>query len=129
MPNSTFVFEPEAGIAYPVNMIVNTSTDFEFTYQILNSNRTPFNFLGWRGSAQMAKSVAIGATLGAVATFDVSFSDPQNGELTIRLNRNQTSSLKEGRYVYDILVDSGETNLHRIVTGDILVYAGISSVP
>jgi len=129
MANSTFVFEPEAGVAYPVNMILNTSTDFEFTYQALNSNRTPFNFVGWRGSAQMAKSVAIGATFGAVATFDVSFYNPGDGKLKIKLDDTQTKNLKEGRYVYDILVHSPSSKYYRLITGDVLVYAGISSTP
>jgi hypothetical protein len=76
----------------------------------------------------MAKSVSIGSSSYAVATFGVGFSTSTQGRFNISLGSTQTRSLKEGRYVYDILVSSGST-VYRIVEGNILVKPGISSAP
>jgi hypothetical protein len=76
----------------------------------------------------MAKSVSIGSSMYAVATYNVGFTTAAGGKFNICLNRTSTRALKEGRYVYDILVSSGSTT-YRIVEGNILVKAGISSAP
>ena len=76
----------------------------------------------------MAKSVAVGSTGYAVATFGVGFSTTVTGEFNISLTPAVTRTLNPGRYVYNILVSSGTTT-YNIVDGNILVQGGISSAP
>ena len=47
---------------------------------------------------------------------------------SLTLTAGETRSLSEGRYVYNVLVSSGAT-IYNIANGNVLVYAGISSVP
>ena len=50
------------------------------------------------------------------------------GEFRLSLGSTDTRTLSEGRYVYDVLIGSG-SSVYRIVSGDVLVIAGISSAP
>jgi hypothetical protein len=121
-------FDPTAGVPYAVNLTINSGSTFETTFNVVNTSSSPFNFTGWTGSSQMAKSVSIGSTGAIAATFNVGFTSEAGGKFKISLGSSQTRSLKEGRYVYDILVSSGST-IYNIVNGNILVYAGVSSAP
>ncbi len=128
MAKHTITFDPDAGIAYGVNLVINTGSNFKDTFTTLTTSASPFNFSNWSGSCQMSKSVSIGSSSYAVATFNVGFSTVSQGKFTISLGSTETRTLKEGRYVYDILVSSGSTT-YRIIEGNILVKAGISSSP
>ena len=44
------------------------------------------------------------------------------------MSEQNTRNLSEGRYVYDVNVKTG-TNVSKLVNGNILVYAGISTTP
>tara|TARA_B100000579_G_scaffold129522_1_gene104534 strand:+ start:9771 stop:10160 length:390 start_codon:yes stop_codon:yes gene_type:complete len=128
MAKNTFTFDPSSGVAYGVNLTINTGADLDADYTVVGTSGTAFDFTGYTGSAQLAKSVAIGATLGAQATFNVGFTSAKGGEFRISLGSTATRNLKEGRYIYDVLVGSG-SSIFRIVSGDVLVIAGISSAP
>lgn len=128
MSTKKITFDPDAGVAYPVNLTINTGASFKANFEVVSIANTSFNFTGYTGSAQMAKSVSIGSTSYAVATFNVGFTSAAGGKFNISLGSTDTRSLAEGRYVYDILVSSGST-VYRIIDGMILVRPGISSAP
>ena len=71
MANQTITFDPESGVAYGANLTINGGANFKSTFEVKRPNGTAFNFTGYSGSSQMAKSVAVGATLGAQATFSI----------------------------------------------------------
>ena len=54
--------------------------------------------------------------------------DSKGEEFRLSLGSTATRTLTEGRYVYDVLIGSG-SSVYRIVSGDVLVIAGISSAP
>ena len=141
MANKKITFDPEAGVAYPCNFIMNGGANFTGTFEVVDTSNTGFNFSttnsvglntvsGWTGSSQMTKSTAIGSTAFPVATFSVGIdTTPSSGYgLTISLGSTATRSINAGRYVYDVLVGSGMT-VYRIVDGNILVRGGVSSAP
>jgi len=128
MSTKKITFDPDAGVSYPVNLTINTGSSFKANFEVISIANTSFNFTGYTGSAQMAKSVSIGSTSYAVATFNVGFTSAAGGKFNISLGSTDTRSLTEGRYVYDILVSSGST-VYRIIDGMILVRPGISSAP
>lgn len=128
MANHTITFDPDARVSYGVNLVINTGAEFKDTFTVLTTSGSPFNFSGWSGSSRMAKSVSIGSSMYSVATFNVGFTSAAGGKFNISLNSTSTRSLKEGRYVYDILVSSGTTT-YRIADGNILVRPGISPAP
>lgn len=128
MTTRKITFDPDSGTPYGANLTINTGATFKANFEVVNTSNSPFNFDGWTGSSQMAKSVSIGSTSYAVATFNVGFTSAAGGKFNITLNSDSTRSLVEGRYVYDILVSSGST-VYRIVDGNIMVKPGISSAP
>ena len=128
MANNTITFDPNAGVAYGVNLTINTGADFNSTFKILEVDRSDFDLTGYSGSSQMRKSAAVGSTTIAAATFTIGFTSTTEGEFKISLGSTETRSLKNGRYVYDILVGSAST-VYRIVEGNILVQTGVSSAP
>jgi hypothetical protein len=128
MSNKNITFDPNSGVPYAANLTIYTGADFKGRFNVTTTSRSPFDFTNWTGSSQMAKSVSIGATLGAVATFNVGFTSAAGGKFEISLGSTETRNLDEGRYVYNVLVSSGSTT-YNIINGNILVYAGISSAP
>ena len=130
MANS-LTFDPSAGTPVSVNLTINSGADFinDFTVKTTSGS---FDFSGagttWTGSSQMAKSVSIGSSGYAVATFNVGFTSAAGGKFQISLGSTDTRSLTEGRYVYDVLVSSG-TTVYKIIDGNIIVKPGISSAP
>ena len=141
MATKKITFDPESGVAYSCDLIMNVGADFSATFNVVDTSNTGFNFSttnsvglntvsGWTGSSQMTKSTAIGSTAFPVATFSVGIdTTPSSGYgLTISLGSTATRSINAGRYVYDVLVGSGMT-VYRIVDGNILVRGGVSSAP
>ena len=73
MATKKITFDPEAGVAYPCDLIMNVGADFSATFNVVDTSNTGFNFSttnsvglntvsGWTGSSQMTKSTAIGST-------------------------------------------------------------------
>ena len=139
MASKNLTFDPDAGVPYAANLTIYGGTDFSAVYNVTDTSNAVFDFsttnavgiattTGWTGSAQMSKSVAVGATLGVTTTFTVGFTSAAGGVFKISLGSTDTRSLSQGRYVYNVLVSSGAT-IYNIVNGNILVYSGISSAP
>ena len=128
MATHTITFDPTSGVAYGVNLVINTGATFNDSFTVKTTSGSAFNFDGWTGSSQLSKSVSIGSSYYAAATFTVGFTSSIGGKFDISLGSTETRSLSEGRYVYDILVSSGST-VYRIASGNVLVVPGISSAP
>jgi hypothetical protein len=128
MATKKFTFDPDSGVSYSANLVINTGASFKTNFEVVSVTNSAFNFTGYTGSSQMAKSVSVGSSSYAIATFAVGFTSASDGKFNISLGSTATRTLTEGRYVYDILVSSGST-VYRIVDGTILVKPGISSAP
>ena len=128
MASKKITFDPTAGVPYAANLTIFGCANFSADFTVVDTGNAAYNFTGWTGSAQLAKSVAVGATLGAQATFNVGFTSAYDGKFNLSLGSTETGNLKEGRYVYNVLVSSG-TTIYSIANGNVLVYAGISSAP
>ena len=141
MATKKITLDPETGVAYSCDLIMNVGADFNAKFNIVDTANTGFNFSttnsvgvntvsGWTGSSQMTKSTAIGSTAFPVATFTVGIDTTASCGygLTVSLGSTDTRSVKAGRYVYDVLVGSGAT-VYRIIDGNILVRGGVSSAP
>ena len=128
MATKKITFDPTAGVPYAANLTIFGGANFSADFTVLDTGNAAYNLTGWTGSSQLAKSVAVGATMGALATFSVGFTSAYDGKFTLSLGSTETGLLSEGRYVYNVLVSSG-TTIYNIANGNVLVYAGISSVP
>ena len=128
MATHTITFDPTSGVAYGANLSINTGATFSDSFIVKTTSGSAFNFDGWTASSQMAKSVSVGSSMYAAATFNVGFTSAVGGKFNISLGSTQTRSLVEGRYVYNILVSSGST-VYNLASGNVLVIPGISSAP
>ena len=126
MANKTITFDPESGVPYGANLAIYGGTDFSTTFTVKATNNNNFDLTGYSGSSALAKSVAVGATLGATVSFTVGITSAAGGKINLSLTDTQTTSLTEGRYVYDVLVTVGSTT-YPLVRGNAQVYNTISS--
>ena len=128
MAKHSFKFDPDAGVAQGVNIVINGGANYRDQYNITDVNSSAFDFTGWTISAQMVKSVAVGATEPASCTFVVGFSSAAKGTFISSLAHNITGNFSEGRYFHNILVSSGST-VYNLAAGNVKVNAGIASAP
>jgi hypothetical protein len=130
MSSKNITFDPTSGVPYAANLTIQGGANFEATFNVVSTSNTPYPFTtAWSANSQIAKSVAVGATLGASATFTSGITTSTTlSTVKISLGSAATRALSEGRYVYNVLVSSG-TTIYNIVNGNILVYAGVSSAP
>ena len=58
--------------------------------------------------------------------FDVTFVDRSKGKLRLSMTDTVTGTLMEGRYVYDVFVNSANGTKTKVVAGMVLVQPGVS---
>ena len=61
-----------------------------------------------------------------VTTFTSSIFNASSGQIKIGLSTSQTAALKEGRYVYDVVITDTASVMTRVVEGMALVRAGVT---
>ena len=109
MASKNVTFDPDAGVPYAANLTIYGGSTFSATYNVTDTSNAAFDFsgsnavgiattTGWTGSAQMSKSVAVGATLGVTTTFTVGFTSAAGGVFNISLGSTDTNNLTQGRY-------------------------------
>lgn len=131
MYNNTITFDPTVGTPYGVNLTINTGASFDSTFKVLNNDKTNYNLEGWSGSSQMTKSVSVGSSMPISATFEVGITSGAKGEFKISLPASQTRNLKNGRYVFNILMTGtqvSETVLETSVSAGNTVGVGSTTI-
>ena len=126
MATKNVTFDPDSGVPYGANLSIYGGTDFSTTFNVKTTSNAAFDLTGYSGAVALAKSVAVGATLGATDTFTVGFTSAYDGKLKISLTDTETNNLTEGRYVYDVLVTIGSST-YPLVRGNVNVFNTISS--
>jgi hypothetical protein len=108
---------------YVRNLVIDTNDDFSEIFELEQTGGLPVNLTGFGASCFMRKSPETSSYVG----FGVSFIDRPNGKIRISMASTITSTIKPGRYVYDVLLvrPNGEKTIG--VEGNVLVRAGISS--
>ena len=110
---------------YVSNLQIDQNTDFNqvFTLEDGQSNSV-LNLTGYTFKSQMRKHPT--ATTG-ITTFTASiYGSAANGQIQLGLTTSQTANLKDGRYVYDVVLISPNAYRSRAVQGNVLVTPGVS---
>jgi hypothetical protein len=109
---------------YVSNIVIPISEDFEQTFTLQNPiSNAAFDLNDLTARSHLKKHPS---SLTISAIFDITFTNPSAGELILSLSSEITSSLKPGRYSYDILLSDGERQ-KRLVEGSALVVAGVTT--
>ena len=108
---------------YVSNIQINAGTDFSqvFTLEDGDTNSV-LNLGGYSVKSQMRKH----ATATGVTTFTSTIHSPTEGQIKIGLSTTQTAALKEGRYVYDVVITDNASTMTRVIEGMALVRAGVT---
>jgi hypothetical protein len=108
--------------AKQVNIVLEQGTDFDSTFTIYNENGTPLNLTNYTGVSVIKKSPYSSTSY----PFIVSFPNRIGGKVRISMSKANTSLIEGGRYVYDIVITSGNNYTRRVVQGSVLVQPGVS---
>ena len=131
MATKKITFDPSAGVPVASNLTIYTGTDFSAIFTIVDTSAAAFNLYSdsasWTGSSQVQKGAGVAATTTPSGTFVVGV-DTSAGKISLSMGSTDTSSLSQGRYLYNVLVGTG-ASIYNMINGNILVYTGISSAP
>lgn len=110
---------------YVRNFVINQGVDFSQSLNLESTEDTPISITGYAASSYIRKH---SESKNIIAGFGISFSNPSAGELTLSLGSTITSHIKEGRYVYDVVLKNNSTNKKSIIMeGMIFVRSGITA--
>ena len=133
MATKKITFDPDAGVPVGSNLTIYTGADFNATFDVYNTSNAVYRQANggftsdWSGSSQLQKGAGVAATTTPAGTFVVGV-DTSAGKISLSMGSTDTSTLSQGRYLYNILVSTG-ASIYNMVNGNILVYSGISSAP
>ena len=105
-----------------VNIVIAQGTTFSEVFSSTESDGTASNLIGYSGASKIKKHP--GAT--SSESFSVSIVGG-TGQVSIAMTAGATARLKPGRYYYDIVLTSNSGTVSRMVEGQALVTAGITT--
>ena len=108
---------------YVKNVVIDTSSDFSEELDLIQTAGSAVNLTGFSAVAHMRKTPESSSYVG----FGISFIDRSNGKLVISLGSTVNSTLKGGRYVYDLMLIKSDSTKSIVVEGTVLVRVGIST--
>ena len=109
---------------YVVNLSISSGTSFTQTFTLANDNGSTLNLTNYDVKSQLRKHPQSTSYVNFIAT---AVSPPSGGVIKIELEPNSTSSLKPGRYLYDIIITNNETgDKTKVIEGSALVSKSIT---
>ena len=111
---------------YVANLQINQGADFSQTFNLANTiGDTSFNLTGYGIEAKMKKHAAAADT--SATAFTAAIENATNGTISLALTDIQTSALKAGRHVYDVVITSNTSFVKtRVIEGSVLVREGVT---
>ena len=109
---------------YVNNLVINAGTNFSQTFNLESGDtNSPLDLTGYTVSAQMRKYA--GSSTATTFTTDI-VSPGTLGKIIISLTPEQTTNLKPGRYVYDVIITSPTSVVTRVVEGIVTVLPSVT---
>jgi|TARA_B100001094_G_scaffold320652_1_gene367196 hypothetical protein len=110
---------------YVNNIVINSGESFTLPLTVLDSaGDTPLNLTGYAVTSMMRKHAE---STTKTTQFVVGITSAVEGAVTLSLASTTTSTIKSGRYVYDVLLTADDDTKSIAVEGSALVRLGISS--
>jgi hypothetical protein len=107
---------------YVSNLSINVGATFSQSFTLADAaSDSVLDLTGYAHSAALRKHF-----LATTSTpFQTTVSDPTTGVISVSMGSTLTSTLKPGRYVYDLVIETGGTKT-RAVEGTVLVRGGVT---
>ena len=105
------------------NLAIDQGTTYSVTITVTDDTGSARDLTGYTGRAMMKRSYYTNSNV----QFAVNIDNPAEGEIVLSLTDTQTSSLRAGRYVYDLeLVANSTSSVERIVEGIVTVFPEVT---
>jgi hypothetical protein len=109
---------------YVSNIVIEQGFDFDTSFQLEDSRTNSFlDLSGSSSSATLKKTYSSSSSVSFASTI----SNPLIGIISISLTANQTTTLKPGRYVYDVKIITESGKELKAVEGAALVRPGVTT--
>tara|TARA_B100000424_G_scaffold67817_2_gene50284 strand:+ start:14021 stop:14356 length:336 start_codon:yes stop_codon:yes gene_type:complete len=96
------------------NIFIDQDADFTTTVTINDANDVALDLTNYTAAATLRKSYKSTSS----TSFTVAFVSPRTtGQITLTLTDTQTGALKQGRYVYDVVITDSTGDKTRVVEG------------
>ena len=108
---------------YIANLQIDTGVNFQHGFSLGdNDTGTYLNLNNYTVNSQMRKWA--GSTRSV--SFASTVTDAEQGQLQISLGSTETTDIKPGRYMYDVLLEDAGGFKYKVVEGMVLVRAGVT---
>lgn len=107
--------------SFVVNLVINQNADFSEIFNLEDStSNSALNLGGYAVSSQMRKHSASSSYV----SLNAQIYNSSLGQIKVGLTTSQTSNLKPGRYIYDVVVVDNTGITKRVIEGMVLVREG-----
>ena len=108
------------------NLTCDQATTFNWQFQILN-NQTPWNLANYTGTMTVRPFVGASTTTVVASTDNGRMVLSQgDGRINVTIDAETTGAIPSGRYVYDLVLDSG-SEITRILEGKFVVTGAVTT--
>ena len=105
------------------NLYIDQGTDFNAQITIYDDNNAPWNLTGYTGAAKIRKSYYSSTSVNFTVSFPVIRT---TGIIILDLTSTQTSSLEQGRYLYDVVITNSSGKKTRVIEGIVTINPGVT---
>ena len=123
-------------IQYQVNIQVTSGCDFRQEFTLANPDLTPKNITGANfkgGLSKHAVSIIANESTSEIPVYNIvpfttSVVDGGKGVYSIALSASETQKLKEGKYMYNVVLEDVNGYVSEVVSGLVFVEKGFASL-
>jgi len=102
------------------NLYVDQGSSFDANIQVFNGTNEPWDLTGYTANAKIKKSYYSETSTDFIALA------LSSGVVQLSLTSNQTSSMEQGRYLYDVVITSGDGKKTRVLEGIVTINPGVT---
>lgn len=111
-------------MAIVTNLTIDQGTDFEGIITLYDTNNTNLDLTNYSAESHIRRSYE---STTASAIFAVTIPTPSNGNIYLNLSGNSSSTLKYGRYVYDVkLTNTSTGKVTRAIEGIVTITPSVT---
>ena len=107
------------------NLICDQAATFNWQFQIKNDS-TPWDLTGYTATMTVRPFVGASTTTIVASTANGRIALQSQGRVVVTISASDTADLASGRYVYDLVLDSGGT-VTRILEGKFVVTGAVTT--
>ena len=105
------------------NLYIDQGADFNAQITIYDDNNAPWDLEGYTGEAKIRKSYYSSTSVDFTVSFPVIRT---TGIVILDLTSTQTSTMEQGRYLYDVVLTNSSGKKTRVIEGIVTINPGVT---